>query len=111
MVEIRRTYKGETSTRSSPRRRRGSTSLWAIDLVNGRLATLSPGFSDHFKSQFYQALTQFIDAARGAGASTYLVEKMPEFKGQLPQFAHPNIRSTDRTIPPDKSKRHPRPDR
>jgi hypothetical protein len=90
-VEIRRTYKGEyfyTLQPTTPALEHEVS--WAIDLLNGRLATLPPGLSDHFKSQFYQALTQLIDAARGAGASIYLVEKMPDFKSRLPQFVHPS---------------------
>jgi hypothetical protein len=63
---------------------------WVIDLVNGRLATVPTGFSDYFKTQYEQALGEFVEAARQAGASAYVVEQMPEFKSRLPQMVFPS---------------------
>ena len=90
-VEIRRSYKGEYFYTFQPKAPAWEHEVsWVIDLVNGRLATLLPGFSDHFKPQFEKALGEFVIAARKAGACTYVVEKMPEFKSRLPQFIQPN---------------------
>lgn len=89
-VEIRRTYEGRYFYTFEPKvPAREHEVSWVIDLVNSRVATLPPGFSDHFKTQFEAALGQFIEAAREAGASAYVMEKMPELKSRLPQFAHP----------------------
>ena len=89
-AEIRRTYKGEYFYTFQPTvPARDHEISWVIDLVNGRLATLPSGFSDHFKTQFEKALGEFVEAARGAGASTYVIDKMAEFKSLLLQFVAP----------------------
>ena len=90
-VDIRRSYKGEYFYTFYPKEpARDHEVTWVIDLVNARLATLPAGLSDHFKLQFEKALGEVIEAARQAGASTYLVDNIPAFKARIQQFVHPS---------------------
>ena len=90
-VEVRRTYNGEYFYTFHPQEpARDHEVSWAIDVLNTRLATIPPGFSDHFKTQFTSALGQIIEAARSVGASSYIINQMPDFKNKLPNFVHPS---------------------
>lgn len=90
-VEIRRNYRGEyfhTFAPTTPARDHEMS--WVIDLVKDRLETLPPGFTDHFKNQYDKALAEFVESAKEAGATTFVVEKLPDFKNRLNQWVHPN---------------------
>jgi predicted ATPase len=90
-VEIRRNYKGEyfhTFAPTAPAR--DHEVAWVIDLVNDQLETLPPGFSDHFKNHYDKALSEFVEFAKEAGATSFVIEKLPELKNRLNQFVHPH---------------------
>lgn len=90
-VEINRNYKGEYFHNFLPKNPNNDHDLeWVVTLLNNRLAEASPGFSDHFMSQYAASLKSLIDDVREQGGSSHALKKLPEFKNQFPAFRNPN---------------------
>ena len=90
-VEIRRVYNGKYFFTFHPKGpAREHEISWVIDIINQRLATLPVGFSDYFTQKFTESLEKLKEEMNTSEASTFVIEKMPQLKSQMPSFAPPN---------------------
>lgn len=103
-VEIKRNYKGEYFHNFLPKNPNEDHDLeWVVTLLKSRLGEVAPGFSDHFKDKYNNALNTLIENIRDQGGSDKALENLPVFKKQLSSFRSPNTpaqQQDDNLIPP-----------
>jgi hypothetical protein len=90
-VEMARTYAGNYTHQFVPANPSTEHNVdWVIDLLRNGLATLPPGFSDHFQQQYKPKFEGLISEVLEKGGSAHALAKLPEFKNQFPSFRHPS---------------------
>lgn len=86
-AEITRKYNGRYSYTFLPHTPKREHDLqWVINVIEEHFGELPETASEHFKSQYKQAIESFIDEVRENGGSNYAVQQAETFKAKLSSF-------------------------
>lgn len=86
-VEIKRNYKGTYIYNFLPENPSDEHDMkWVVSVIIENFGRVPETASDHFKTQYKNALDTFIKQVRDNGGSQYAVEQASTFKGNFPAF-------------------------
>jgi predicted ATP-dependent endonuclease of OLD family len=86
-VEIKRNYKGTYTYNFLPHHPDRQHDLkWVVSVIHEHFSEIPDSASDHFKTQYEQALETFKNNVRENGGSEYAIKQAPTFKSQISGF-------------------------
>lgn len=95
-VEIKRNYKGTYTYSFLPHHPDHQHDLkWVISVIEEHFGEPPENATNHFKTQYKEALKKFIDNVRENGGSKYAIDQSPSFISKLSSFVQEEPRDTE----------------